>query len=128
MILAIAFVPPHGTAMVDTLGAQLAWFVRREAKSGKPTVLPRALAKFALCNGMTREQRTFTLSRLCPESGRIPAENIDRSGMPDDVPRTWLLTLRDHTLSQVLPAQPDRRDRRRADRGPHRHLSRRHDQ
>jgi pimeloyl-ACP methyl ester carboxylesterase len=48
---------------------------------------------------MTAQQRRFTLSRLYPESARIPAEPVDRSGLPADVPRTWILTTRDRALS-----------------------------
>jgi pimeloyl-ACP methyl ester carboxylesterase len=99
MILAAAFVPPQGSAIVDTLGGPLAWFTRRGARIGKPMKVPTAVASFAFCNGMTREQRKFALSRLCAESVRIPAEPVDRSGLPDDVPRTWIMTTRDRALS-----------------------------
>jgi hypothetical protein len=37
--------------------------------------------------------------RLYRESSRIPMEKVSRVGMPDDVPRTWVLTLRDRTHS-----------------------------
>jgi pimeloyl-ACP methyl ester carboxylesterase len=100
MILATCFVPPQGTAIVDTLSGPLAVFARRAAGVGKPVAVPAIVAGFAFCNGMTRKQRKFTLSRLYPESARIPAEQVDRSEMPDDVPRTWVLTLRDRALSQ----------------------------
>jgi pimeloyl-ACP methyl ester carboxylesterase len=99
MILATAFVPAEGSAIVDTLGGPLAWFARRGAKIGRPLKVPRAVARYAFCNGMTREQQRFTLSRLCAESVRIPAEPVDRSGLPAEVPRTWILTTRDRTLS-----------------------------
>jgi pimeloyl-ACP methyl ester carboxylesterase len=48
---------------------------------------------------MTRQQREFALSRLYAESARIPGEPVDRSALPDDVPRTWILTTRDRALS-----------------------------
>jgi pimeloyl-ACP methyl ester carboxylesterase len=99
MILATAFVPPQGGAIVDTLGGPLAWFARRAARIGKPMKVPELAARYAFCNGMTREQRRFTLSRLQPESARVPAEPVDRSGLPDEVPRTWILTTRDRALS-----------------------------
>jgi pimeloyl-ACP methyl ester carboxylesterase len=99
MILATAFVPPQGGAIVDTLGGPLAWFARRAAKIGKPMKVPKFAARYAFCNGMTVQQRGFTLSRLYPESARIPAEPVDRSGLPADVPRTWILTTRDRALS-----------------------------
>jgi pimeloyl-ACP methyl ester carboxylesterase len=99
MIFATAFVPPQGKAIVDTLGGPLAWFARRGARRGKPTRVPQFAARYAFCNGMTPQQRRFTLSRLYPESARIPAEPVDRSDLPADVPRTWILTTRDRALS-----------------------------
>ncbi|WP_102143182.1 alpha/beta fold hydrolase [Mycobacterium hubeiense] len=100
MIFATAFVPPQGQAIVDTLSGPLAWFARRAARSGKPTKVPRFANQYAFCNGMTRQQRQFALARLYPESARIPGESVDRSALPADVPRTWILTTRDRALSQ----------------------------
>lgn len=99
MILATAFVPRQGQAIVDTLGGPLAFFARRAAKVGNPVKVPRLAAQYAFCNGMTRAQRQFTMSRLYAESARIPAEPVDRSGLPDEVPRTWILTTHDRALS-----------------------------
>jgi pimeloyl-ACP methyl ester carboxylesterase len=99
IVFAAAFVPPQGKAIVDTLGGPLAWFARRGARSGKPTTVPQFAARYAFCNGMTPQQRRLTLSRLYPESARIPAEPVDRSDLPADVPRTWILTTRDRALS-----------------------------
>ncbi len=99
MVLVSAFVPPQGQAIVDTLGGPLAWFARRAARTGKPTKVPRLAARYAFCNGMTPQQRQFALSRLYPESARIPAEPVDRSALPACVPRTWILTTRDRALS-----------------------------
>lgn len=99
MILTTAFVPPQGLAVADTLGGPLAVFARRAARIGKPMKVPTVAARYAFCNGMTREQRRFTISRLYPESARVPAEPVDRSGLPPEVPRTWILTTRDRALS-----------------------------
>jgi hypothetical protein len=41
---------------------------------------------------MTRAQREFTMGRFYPESPSIALENVDRTGMPDSMPRTWILT------------------------------------
>ena len=57
------------------------------------------MARFAFFNGMTRAQREFMAGKLYAESTSILAEIMTRSGMPDDVPRTWILTLRDRALS-----------------------------
>jgi pimeloyl-ACP methyl ester carboxylesterase len=35
--------------------------------------------------------------RLYPESSQIPVEKVSRRDMPEEVPRTWILTLRDRT-------------------------------
>jgi pimeloyl-ACP methyl ester carboxylesterase len=100
MILLAAFVPPQGKSIVGTLRGPLAplarsasWIERRSFP------MPPALARFAFCNGMTREQRRLTLSRLCMESPNVIFEAADRSDLPDDVPRTWIMTLDDRALS-----------------------------
>ena len=61
--------------------------------------MPSALAWYAFCNGMTREQREFALSRLCGEAANVIFESVDRSDLPDEVPRMWIMTLRDRALS-----------------------------
>ncbi|MDV3290059.1 alpha/beta hydrolase [Mycobacterium avium subsp. hominissuis] len=99
MILATAFVPPQGSSIADTLGGPLAIFARRAARIGKPMKIPAPAARWAFCNGMTPAQRRLTMSKLHAESARIPAEPVDRSGLPADVPRTWILTTRDRALS-----------------------------
>lgn len=99
MILATAFVPPQGSAIVDTLGGPLAWIARHAARSTRPMAMPAWLAGYAFCNGMTREQRTFTLSRLGTEAIPIITEPVDRTDLPDDVPRTWIQTNKDRALS-----------------------------
>jgi pimeloyl-ACP methyl ester carboxylesterase len=100
MVLVTAFVPRQGQAIVDTLGGPLAVFARFAARGGRPFKIPRMASQYAFCNGMTREQRRLAMSRLYAEAARIPAEPVDRSGFPDNVPRTWILTTRDRALSQ----------------------------
>lgn len=99
MVLAAAFVPRQGEAIVDTLDGPLAWFARRGAERGKPLKVPAFAARYAFCNGMTKEQRDFAMSRLYPEAVSIGIEPIDRNELPTDVPRTWILTTRDRALS-----------------------------
>lgn len=109
MILATAQVPANGSALVDTLPGALSWYARRTAKrnvqksrSLRPGGLPTALARFVFCNGMTPAQRRFTLAGSCQESPSIMIEKVDRSGMPDEVPRTWILTRRDRAVSMKI--------------------------
>lgn len=99
MILVSAFIPPQGATLGDTLGGKLAPFARMCARRGGQFKLPDIVNRFVLCNGMTREERKFTMSRLCPESMNLISEPVDRSDMPREVPRTWILTLRDRALS-----------------------------
>jgi hypothetical protein len=99
MILAASCLPEQGKAIVDTLAGPLAWYVRRAVRLRKPpATTPNVLSALIFCNGMTRSQRRFTLSRIHPEAVTIIAEPVDRTDLPDDVPRTWILTLRDHAL------------------------------
>ncbi|WP_041939363.1 MULTISPECIES: alpha/beta fold hydrolase [Frankia] len=96
MILLGAAVPPQGRSIVDTVPGILGWVARRKAATGRPAApMPRLLARYSFCNGMTREQRAFSLSRLYGESTAVTTEPTDRTGLDRSVPRTWLLTLRD---------------------------------
>ncbi len=99
MILLAAFVPPQGLSVVDTLRGPLAPLAR-SARTIQRSSIPATLARYAFCNGMTREQRAFTLSRLYGEAAAVIFEPVDRSGLPDEVPRTWIMTLRDRALSR----------------------------
>ncbi|MGH3959428.1 alpha/beta fold hydrolase [Mycobacterium sp.] len=101
MILAASCLPEQGTAIADALAGPLAWYVRRAVRLRKPpAITPNVLSTLLFCNGMTRAQRRFTLSRIHPEAVTIITESVDRSDLPADVPRTWILTLRDHSLSR----------------------------
>lgn len=98
IILISAFIPPQGATLGHTLGGKLAPVARLCARRGGQFKLPAMVNRFVLCNGMTREQRKFTLSRVCPESMSLIAEPVDRSDLPREVPRTWIMTLRDRAL------------------------------
>ncbi|MEE2852878.1 MAG: alpha/beta hydrolase [Actinomycetota bacterium] len=99
MILLAAFVPPQGSSVVQALRGPLAPLARSAGRLHRSFPMPRALARYAFCNGMTREQRVLTLSRLCMESPNVVFERVDRSELPGEVPRTWIMTLDDRALS-----------------------------
>jgi pimeloyl-ACP methyl ester carboxylesterase len=99
MILAAACVPPEGAAMVDVVARPTALVARRNAKKDAPYTMPPTVARFLFFNGVPRARRRSMAGRLYPESSRIPVERVSRRDMPDDVPRTWILTLRDRTHS-----------------------------
>lgn len=99
MVFASAFIPPDGTAVVDTLTGVVAWYARRGARNGKVGELPRVVGRLIFLNGVAREPRDFMLDRLCADSPHVATQTVSRRDMPDEVPRTWILTLRDRALS-----------------------------
>ncbi len=100
IVFAAAFIPPNGKSVIDTVPGPLGWYGRRALRGRPAGGLPRPLGTFAFCNGMTPEQRRFTQARWYAESTTVVVENVDRSAMPADIPRTWILTLRDRALSR----------------------------
>ena len=102
MIFAAAFLPPEGTSIADSLPWLLARIARRFVKRGVPSETPRWLGRFAYLNGVPSHRRRFMTGKLYAESLRILTENVSRRGMPDDIPRTWILTLRDRALAPKL--------------------------
>jgi pimeloyl-ACP methyl ester carboxylesterase len=99
LIMAAAFVPPQGLSVVDGLRGPLAPLARVGARINIPLGMPAAAARFAFYNGMSRDQRAVALARIYAESRRVIVEPVDRRDLPDEVPRTWIMTLRDRALS-----------------------------
>jgi pimeloyl-ACP methyl ester carboxylesterase len=102
MIFAAAFLPPEGASLVDSLPWLLARIARRFAKRGVPSETPKWLARFAYLNAVPSHRRRFMTGKLYAESLRILTENVSWRGMPDDIPRTWIMTLRDRALAPKL--------------------------
>jgi pimeloyl-ACP methyl ester carboxylesterase len=99
MIFAAAFLPPEGSSIADSLPWFLAGIARRFVQGGVPRETPRLLARFGYLNGVPSHRRRFMAGKLYPESLRILTEKVSWRGMTDDIPRTWLLTLRDRALA-----------------------------
>jgi pimeloyl-ACP methyl ester carboxylesterase len=102
MIFAAAFLPPGGATLVDTLPWLLSKIARRFAKSGVPRETPGSLARFAYMNGIPSDRRLFMRDKLYPESLRILTEIVPQHTLPDDIPRTWVMTLRDRAIVPKL--------------------------
>jgi pimeloyl-ACP methyl ester carboxylesterase len=102
MIFAAAFLPPEGTSLVDSLPWLFAAIARSFVKGGVPRETPSWLARFAYLNGVPSERRRFMTGKLYAESLRVLTENVSRRGMPNDIPRTWILTLRDRAITRKL--------------------------
>jgi len=102
MIFATAFVPSEGKALVDTITGLFARIARRRAEKSVIAVTPAWMVRVGFLNGTSPAQRRFMVGKLYPESPHILAENVSRRGMPDDIPRAWILTMRDRALSIKL--------------------------
>jgi pimeloyl-ACP methyl ester carboxylesterase len=99
MIFAAALLPPEGTSIVDSSPWLSATMARRAAKKNVPSETPKWMARFVYLNGVPSLRRRFMTGKLYAESLRILTEKMSRRGMPDDIPRTWILTLRDRALA-----------------------------
>ena len=84
---------------MDTLNQSLASVIRRAAKRRGVTETPYFMAHFLYFNEILRARRRFTVGKLYPESARMLTEKVSRHGMPDEVPRTWIMTLCDRGCS-----------------------------
>ncbi len=102
MVFAAAFVPSEGCAVVDTITGPTAPVAHYRARSGRPSETPKWVARFVYLNGVPRERRRFMTGKLYAESTRLLGEKVTWQGMPREIPRTWLLTLRDRALSVQL--------------------------
>jgi len=88
--------PPQGKRILDTLLPPIRLAVSRA--SGGSNELPLWMAKRMFTNGMTAEQRAFSLSVLIPDASGLALETVDRSALPARIPRSWVLTRRDRSL------------------------------
>jgi pimeloyl-ACP methyl ester carboxylesterase len=93
IIFVAASIPPQGKRIIDTLLPPIRLAVGRGSNE-----LPLWMAKRMFTNGMTPDQRAFSLSVLIPDASRLALETVDRSGLPDSIPRSWVLTRRDRSL------------------------------
>lgn len=102
LVFAAAFVPPEGFSLVDTITGPTAPLAHYRARSGRPSETPKWVARFVYLNGVPRGRRGFMAGKLCAESTRLLGEKVTRQGMPNDIPRSWILTLQDRALSLRL--------------------------
>jgi pimeloyl-ACP methyl ester carboxylesterase len=102
VIFAAAFLPHEGTSIVDSSPWLIARIARTRVKKNVPTPTPKWYARFVFLNGVPSHRRRFMAGKLYAESLRILTEIVSRRGIPDGIPRTWILTLRDRALSPKL--------------------------
>lgn len=105
MVFIAGMVPPEGSSLAAATTGPLGWLARRRGDRAEPGDTPAWVVRFSYCNGMPRRKREFVKQRIYPESGRVIAEKVSRRDMPPEVPRTWVMTLRD----RALPVKTQRR-------------------
>lgn len=97
-IVAVACcVPAEGKTTVDAVSLP----TRLVARLLEKVPMPRWLARYMFCNGMSPEQAALSLDLLvadAPDTPGLTRERVDRSGLPGQIPRTWVLTLQDRTV------------------------------
>lgn len=99
MVLVTCSIPPQGGTVIDTLSGPARVFARRAARAKRAVrPMPSPLARWLFCNGMNRDQKAFVIDQLCDEAMALTSETVDRSTMPNEIPRTWVLTRRDRSL------------------------------
>ncbi|MFZ0204865.1 MAG: hypothetical protein WAL59_01840, partial [Roseiarcus sp.] len=91
--------PPVGPSIVDGSPWLIARVAGRIAKKNEPTETPQWMARFVFMNGIPSDRRRFMTGKLYAESLRILTEKVSRRGMPDEVPRTWILTQLDRAVA-----------------------------
>ncbi|MEV0669280.1 alpha/beta hydrolase [Mycobacterium sp. NPDC050441] len=98
LVFIAAFVAPHGSSILDALGAPLSLLAKAAVSLKRSFPLPVTVARMLFWNGLSRDQITFARARLYTESRRVLTDAIDLHGLAEDIPRTWILTLRDRAL------------------------------
>jgi pimeloyl-ACP methyl ester carboxylesterase len=99
LVLVSCCIPPEGKTVLDTLYGPLRWLGSRTMRAGGISQpMPKPMARFFFCNGMTPEQSDFVTSHLHPDSVGVTRQPVSRVGLPRTVPRTWVLPLRDRSL------------------------------
>jgi pimeloyl-ACP methyl ester carboxylesterase len=102
IIFAAAFLPPEGTSIVESSPWVIKTIARYRAKKNVPTPTPKWYSRLVFLNGVPSHRRRFMEGKLYAESLRMLIEKVSRRGMPDEIPRTWILTQRDRALAPNL--------------------------
>jgi pimeloyl-ACP methyl ester carboxylesterase len=102
MIFAAAFLPPEGSSIVEGSPWLIGTVARRVAKKNVPTPTSKWYARIVFLNRVPSHRRRFMAGKLYAESLRILTEKVSRRRMPEDIPRTWILTRRDRALTPKM--------------------------
>jgi pimeloyl-ACP methyl ester carboxylesterase len=111
LVFVSCIVPAEGRTMVDGLPTELREMTRAalaRARAGDVAALgigsDEALQRRMFCNDMDESQARFVLDRCGPEAPTPFEQVVRRSGIPADLPKTYVRLLRDRALT---PADQD---------------------
>jgi pimeloyl-ACP methyl ester carboxylesterase len=100
-------VPPEGKSALHSMAWPIRLLVARYLRRNpKALQLSPWIARTVFCNDMNKAQTARTLAELVPEAVGPLREAVSRARMPQDVPRTWILSLRD----RAIPVSAARRE------------------
>ena len=100
LVFLSCFVPKDGSSIALEMPRPLRLITRILSRRPVQTPMNPRLAKYIFCNDMDASQTALTLSILVPEARSIFTEIVSRKDLPpaELVPRTYIKTLRDHSL------------------------------
>ena len=104
LVYVSCMVPPEGASAIDALPEDLRDMTRQaveEARRGGDNPiggLDEQTTRVMFCNDMDEEQARFVLDRTGTEAAVVLAESVTRSGIPAELPKTFVKLLQDQSL------------------------------
>lgn len=99
LVFIAAAAPPEGASIFGDLSGELESAVEVKVTDDvEPVPFGEDMIRTTFCNGMQEDQVVFLLDQWCAESPLLATEVVDRTAMPEDIPRSWILTTRDQAV------------------------------
>jgi pimeloyl-ACP methyl ester carboxylesterase len=104
LVYVSCMVPPDGASAIDALPEDLRDMTREAVEGARHGGdnpiggLDEQTTRLMFCNDMDEEQTRFVLDRTGTEAAVILAEQVSRTGIPAELPKTFVKLLRDQSL------------------------------
>ncbi len=108
LVYVSCIVPPEGGSSVDALPAELRDTTREAIERGRSGDgnpiggLDEATARFMFCSDLDEEQARFVLDNVGTDAVGILDESVTRTGIPPNLPKTYVKLLQDQSLAPEL--------------------------
>jgi len=108
LVYVSCIVPPEGRSAIDAMPAELREMTRsavdraRADAGGSVGALDEATIRFMFCNDMDEEQTRFVVDHFGTEAAGPLAETVTRSGIPPELPKTYVKLERDQSLEPAV--------------------------